>query len=216
MRRLSKECSKENRNEEKISSIRKEIYQSRYPGAYYVGSVTDEGNMNFDFSELEKGIIIYKPYRGKSIEIKFYGAYKYEKELITLREMAAACLIPITVRVSSHHIYIAYDEEILNGYAVDTKARKKEYTDVKSLNLSEDLEKAAIKRITLKYYDEQRERMLVGKIENRVFAIDLNPQYIGWVVLEPDGQGGYIVIASGMYDLSNLSKKLGKASSSDA
>jgi hypothetical protein len=49
-----------------------------------------------------------------------------------------------------------------------------------------------------------------------VFAIDLNPQYIGWVVLELDGRGGYIVIASGMYDLSNLSKKLGKASSSDA
>ena len=172
--------------------------------------------MNFDFSKLEKGIIVYKPYRGKKIEIKFYGAYKYEKDLIKLREMSAACLIPITVRVSSHHIYIAYDEEILNGYAVDTKARKKEYADVKSLNLPKDLEKEAIKRITLKYYDEQRERMLVGKIGNRVFAIDLNPQYIGWAVLDSDGQGGYIVIAAGMYDLSKLSKKLGKASSSDA
>ena len=214
IRCLSKECSKENRDEQKISSIRKDIYQSRYPGVYYVGSASDSGNMNFDFINLEKGIIKYKPHKGKKIEITFYGAYKYEKELIALREMAAAQLIPITVRVSSHHIYITYDEEILSGYAVDVKARKKEYADVKSLNLPEEDEKAAIKQVILKYYEEQRNRMLVGKIPGRVFAIDLNPKYIGWAVLEADGGGSYVVIASGMYDLSFLSKKLGKKSSS--
>ena len=57
--------------------------------------------------------------------------------------------------------------------------------------------------------------MLVGKIPNRVLSIDLNPKYIGWAVLEADGNGGYIIIASGMYDLTFLSKKLGKKSSSD-
>ena len=57
--------------------------------------------------------------------------------------------------------------------------------------------------------------MLVGKIPDRIFAIDLNPKYIGWAVLESDGNGGYIIIASGMYDLSYLSRKLGKKSSSE-
>lgn len=216
IRRLSKECSKESRDEEKISSIRNEIYQSRFPGAYYVGAAIDKGNMNFDFSNLDKGIIIYKPNKKKKIEITFYGAYKYIKELTSLKEMALSSLISITVRVSSHYIYITFDEEILNGYAVDIKSRKKEYAEVKALNLSEEHEKAAIKSVTMKYYDEQRKRMLVDKIQDRAFAVDLNPHYIGWAVLDPDGQGGYIIIASGIYDLSYLSKRLGKKSSSKA
>ena len=130
--------------------------------------------------------------------------------------MALAGLISITVRVSSHHIYITFDEEILNGYAVDVRARKKEYAEIRELNLPDEELKDAIKQVTLKYYAEQRQRMLVDKIPNRVFAIDLNPKYIGWAILDPDGNGGYIVIASGIYDLSYLSKKLGKKSSSVA
>lgn len=216
IRRLSKECSKENRNEQTVLIIKDEIRQSRFSGAYYVGAASDNGNLNFDFSELDKGLVIYKPNKGKKIEISFYGAYKYLKELTILKEMALAGLISITVRVSSHHIYITFDEEILNGYAVDVKARKKEYAEIRELNLPDEELKDAIKQVTLKYYAEQRQRMLVDKIPNRVFAIDLNPKYIGWAILDPDGNGGYIVIASGIYDLSYLSKKLGKKSSSVA
>jgi hypothetical protein len=156
MRRLSKECSKENRDEEKIASIRNDIYQSRFSGAYYIGAGIDKGNMNFDFSELDKGKIKYKPYKGKSIEFTFYGAYKYMKELVILKEMALAGLISITMRVSSSYLYLTFDEEILNGYAVDVKSRKEEYAKVKELNLPEEEQAAAIKRVTKKYYDEQR------------------------------------------------------------
>ena len=65
IRRLSKECSKENRNEQTVLIIKDEIRQSRFPGAYYVGAASDNGNLNFDFSELDKGLVIYKPYKGK-------------------------------------------------------------------------------------------------------------------------------------------------------
>jgi hypothetical protein len=156
MRRLYKECSKENRDEEKIASIRNDIYRCRFSGAYYIGAAMDKGNMNFDFSELDKGKIKYKPYKGKSIEFTFYGAYKYMKELVILKEMALAGLISITMRVSSSYLYLTFDEEILNGYAVDAKARKEEYAKVRELNLPEEEQAAAIKRVTKKYYDEQR------------------------------------------------------------
>lgn len=64
-----------------------------------------------------------------------------------------------------------------------------------------------------KYYDNQRNRRIEGKIKDRVFAVDLNPECIGYSILDKT-DNGVKVIACGLISFSKLMAKTGKRSNS--
>lgn len=56
-------------------------------------------------------------------------------------------------------------------------------------------------------FSEKAERSLDSFIENRVFAIDLNPNYIGWSVVEWKDSDNYTLIKSGIVSIKDLNDK---------
>ena len=65
-------------------------------------------------------------------------------------------------------------------------------------------------------YDENIFRDVEYKgIENRIFAIDMNPNYTGWSIIDVQDRDHLKVIQKGIIDISKLAKKL-KVKSSDS
>ena len=56
-------------------------------------------------------------------------------------------------------------------------------------------------------FKSNSEFRIKGKIKDRVFSIDMNPNYIGWSVVDWSGEDSYNIIAKGMYSLKPLNDK---------
>jgi len=65
-------------------------------------------------------------------------------------------------------------------------------------------------KIAKRYFVEQSERKLEGKIRSRYLAVDLNPCYIGWSICDRVN-GDMKIIVKGCYDFVELSKRLNLA-----
>ncbi len=64
-------------------------------------------------------------------------------------------------------------------------------------------------------YDEKKlSNMTIETDPNRVISIDMNPSELGYSVLEFNSEGEFRVIESGCFDVSKLTKKLGRSSCS--
>lgn len=229
LKKISKECNKSvnERDEELLEQLRSEWRISRNHGYFIIGEANQKCNRSFDLSKLSSGVIIFKPDRKNKITINFnpeqYKSWKSElkkiEEQAQLKQNDSNAFLPISVRICNDYIILTYDEELLHGYAVDTKSRRQEVKDIKSQNLSKETEKEQIYDVYIKYYREQESRKFQNRNTHRCIAIDMNPYYVGYAIIEmfyddETGEYTYNVIRTGYFDLSSLNKKHWHASDS--
>lgn len=216
LQQLTKEHNKENKDIEKINKLKSEFRRKRMRSCFVVGESNYKGNRFFDFSRLDEDIIIYKPQRGTKIEFEFSSnSKKTKKDLLKIKELTKQKELPVSVMFDNEFVYLVYDEEKLNGYHLDEKSRRQEVKEIKSQRYPKELEVLKIKECYKKYFDNQKDRKLEGKIKDRCLSIDMNPTNIGWSVLQLKKDGGMRVVDCGVFDLSRLCDRLGVSSNDE-
>ena len=186
----------------------KEIWkQNRILQFYILGEANRAGNrfFNFDFAN---NLIVYKPFKGKKIEIKYSCGKKYQNKLIQLQELINSKSIAVTMSVSTEQVCISFDNEVLSGFSVDKQERRKEVAEVNKKEISKESKKEIINAIYVKHYDSLRVKQLEGKIPNRFMAIDINPDCIGYCIADRGVGGIEEVIEKGVVKFNELNKKL--------
>jgi IS605 OrfB family transposase len=189
-------------------NIAKEVYKSqRILPIYSIGQANCNGNRKFDFNFNEQQII-FKPNVKTKITIDYYCSKNQqnilEKLQLYLGDQA------ISVRLSNDYIWISFDEQKLNNYEFKQNDFVKE---LKSLTKAENTTEKR-KEIYKTYIVEQQNRQLKDKIANRYLAVDLNPEFIGFCVVDKQENNNIKEVHLECIDLSNLSSKL-KLSSTD-
>ena len=211
LQRLSRECNRKCRDEEKINQLRAEFRDNRILPFFVIGEANYKGNRFFSIKNLAQGEVVYKPHRGKKISITVNIPRGWEKDLQKLVELSERKEIPFSVMLSTKHLCVIYDEERLNGYAVDEVARRAEVREIKKQRHPKEVESQLIRDTYRAYYDKQRAQKLVGKVPNRCLAVDMNPTEIGFSVLDKAKEGAK-VIRCGLIDLSKICQKSSQAS----
>ena len=222
-RELTKEYNKkpDERDYEKIERLTQVIHDNRTDNFWIVGEAPRHGNRFFDFSQIgeEKVIFLYGNGKGQKpeeilIDVKYPNRFK--EELVKMSELANDCLIPVMVQINGDEMLLTFDEAAIKGYMIDVKAKQKE---VNVLNkrasageISNDEKKTLKHEIDLRYENELTKLMLVGKIESRCMALDLNPTNIGYSILDRMLDGTIKVVEAGWIDLTELTKRLGVSS----
>lgn len=194
----------------KLNDLKKEFKKNKLYSFYLLGEANQKGNRFFDFSQLDENVIIYKPYKGKKIEISFSHYKSYKNELLKLKELSENKEISISIYLSTDYISISYDDSKLNGYCIDENERRKEVNEIKLKKYNKDEEKLLIKDVYKKYYNILEEKQLLGKKKNRYFSFDSNPEYIGCAILDKINDNDFKVIKTFYFDLSDLSKDKNK------
>lgn len=177
---------------------------------YSIGAINKGGNRLFDFSRLLENILIFKPKCGVKIEIIIVHLKRKQRhDLAKIYQAVMAGQIALTVEFTADSLCISYDNEKLAGFAFNaveyqrSKKVLKEKTNYKNLPKEEqELLSPEFKALKHSYYQEQEQRQLVGKIEGRVAAIDMNPEYIGLVI-----RNNKEILHTKCFDLSSLLKK---------
>ena len=222
LRKISKECNKpvEERDSKKLAELYAKWKKSRRRGIYVTGEANQKCNRFFELSRINEGIVIYKANKEHKVEIRFnveqYKNWRHIFEKIAeqskLRTNHSDCILPVSVRMTESDLILIYDEEILNGFGVDARERRSVVKEIKTQNLHKDIEKKRIKEIYCDFYRQQEQLKLKDKIENRVIAIDMNPNYVGYAVIDMHYNDDieeytYKVISTGCFDLSSLNRK---------
>lgn len=197
----------------RLSKKLAEYRKKRRLPLFVVGEANKKGNRFFDLSHIEEGIVVYKPARDLKSTISFKLPDKYKEEMASLSMSAEMRSIPVSLSLSGEFVWFSFDEERLHGFGVDETARRKETAEIRKRTLPGEERTALIKAVYRKYYDEQRERRMVGKMDGRCIAVDLNPTNIGYAVLDRAGEGECRAVECGMFDLSRLCVKTGLSSS---
>lgn len=213
LRRLSRECNKTHRDEERIKNLRAEFRRNRVLSFSVIGEANQKGNRFFDIKNLAQGEVVYKPHCDKKVFITVNIPRGWEQDLQRLVELSERKEIPFSVRLSNKYLYLSYDEERLNGYAVDEVARRSDVREIKKQRHPKEVESRLIKDTYRAYYDKQRAQKLVDKTPNRCLAVDMNPTEIGFSVLNKTAEG-VKTIYCGLIDLSKICQKSKEASHS--
>ena len=215
LQKITREYNKKTNKDDKLLKEYLAEYRSKRNGipCLITGEANQKGNRFFDFSHLDNGKVIYKPFKGKKIEIGFKLPKKFKNDFLKLSEMTEKKEIPVTISLGLKYIYFIFDEEKLNGYAIDEIGRRADVSEIKKMRYPKDIEATKIKEIYKKYYDSQREKKLVGKIKDRCIAIDLNPTNIGFSIMDKMNDNVKI-IHCGWFDMDKLCVKTGKATHS--
>lgn len=100
--------------------------------------------------------------------------------------------LPVSVKLTKDHIYVIFDESILNGYKLNEK-----------LFVKND------KQHNRKVFKDHEELLSKGKIKNRFCGVDLNPEYIGLSICDKGTNGDVKIIYKECIDLTELNKNLG-------
>lgn len=211
LRDITKACN--NRETDKYKTLKTKYTKNRILPFSVMGEANQKGNRFFDFSRLSEGEITYKPRKRTKNLICFKVPKSKSDVLGRLSELCTSKGIPVSVRLSVDYLYLAYDEEVLSGYSVNESERRKDVNAIKSERHPKDAESRLIKECYKKYYDEQRNRKLEGKIADRCIAIDMNPTNIGYSVLQKNDDCEYSITHKGCFDLDRLCRKTGWASS---
>jgi len=201
-------CKKDEDIYKLIKSYKQQYQEHRKQEIYLIGEANQKGNRFFDFDFISKQLI-YKPNIKTKIAIKLnLNDSMYYKNLLKLQKMIDTKDISVTIGLTEDYITIIFDEEILSGYSIDIKERKKDIQTIKNKKLNKEYEAIQIKEIYQKYYKEQENNMMKDKLSNRILAFDSNPNYIGYSII--DNSTEIKVIHTGYYDLLEINKKLPK------
>lgn len=198
-------------NLELINDIKYKYQQNRILPISLLGEANQVGNRFFKF-DLTNNKIFYKPKRGVKIEIIFTCYNSHKKTFIKLQELIDKKEIAITVNLSTNYICLSYDDEKFNGFDVDIKQRTSEVKKINSQHIDKQTKTDLIKAIYCKYYQQQRDRKLLNKLDYRYLSIDTNPDYIGCSIIDKVGDkpDGIKIIKCFNYDLTILNKPIDK------
>ena len=196
-------------NEAALQQVKAEYRRKRKGSIFLMGEANQKGNRYFDF-DLKNKTIIYKPFKGKKVEIKLCNRKDKKESLI--QEMIDAKLLSVSVSMTEGRLDITYDEATLAGYAINKAERKEEAKDRAKFALTKEEHTAIVKQVYSEYYDRIDKRKLENKLENRYLGIDLNPEYIGYTIMDKLPNRQFKVIQTGCFDFKKLTKKSGESS----
>lgn len=141
---------------------------------FVVGKSAEGGNRKFDF-DFTNNRILFKPDRKNHFDIQIKAGKKQHTVLCKLQEMLDRNEIAITVSLTTNKIILTYDNELLNGYNFHDKKCKVTQASVPAEHR---------KDVWISYKREQEARKLTGKMINRFAAIDMNPDKIGFCIMD--------------------------------
>ena len=170
-----------------------EYRQKRTLPFYVVGKSAEGGNRKFDFDFIN-GKILFKADRKNHFDIPIKTGNKQVKILCKLQEMLDRNEIAITVSLTTKKIILTYDNELLNGYHFHDKKCKATQASVPAEQR---------KDVWISYKKEQEARKLNGKMKTRFAAIDMNPDKIGFCIMD----AGRIILKK-CYHLKKVIKKV--------
>jgi len=147
-----------------------------YP-IYFIGESSRNGNRFFDFKNISKGEIIFKPESFKEKIVLNISKNKHKKEILLLRELSKNKEISITVKLNSKNIYISFDESIMYNSNFDYKLFQKDKPN--------DLNKEETKEYWKSKYKSHEDYLKVNKLE-RYLSVDLNPNKIGYSIVDSE------------------------------
>lgn len=194
-----------NKTIEKLNLKKKEYKNNRLLPVSYYGSLNDSNSNRHFIFNFNDNKIIFKPVFGVKIEINYKVNKNYKEILSYLQKVKDSKLLPITIKLTTKHIFISIDNEFLTDFKFNMKEYKRELKEIPK----ED--KLLKKQIYIKYIHEKENRMFKNKNKNRYCGIDLNPEYIGLSILDRVGDD-YKIIYKKTYDLTELMNKSGKSS----
>lgn len=218
-RELTKEYNKtSDRDLAKIERLTKQFKEKRQIGYYSVGEGNQKGNRRFDLSNLSNGTVLFKlPNSKERIKIDYNLQRNTVDELRKVQELVLRKELAVTVSFNKEYIYFTFDEQAVNGFSFDLVSFNKDKKDIKNQLITEEEKKQLVKEVYKRYCQEQKKRMMVGKIPDRCIAIDMNPTNIGFSVLQRDETNpkGYRILHCGCFDMSALARRLGLPSNDE-
>ena len=209
LEKKSNELEKLNKRKEfalvNIPKLKEQFRENRFMGFTILGEANQNGNRFFNFDLVNGSIEAKLTHEGKH-KFSFKVPYNFKKEFAIVQKLIDEKSISVTVTIDKEYIYSSYDYSIVSGYAIDEKARRADVKEIKKEEFPEEIQKEKIRELYKDYYDNQKERMLGGKISGRCIAVDLNPGDIGWVVMELDNKSerGYRIVDCGRISWSGL------------
>ena len=203
LREITK-LSQTNSNPNLLEKKKAEFKEKRKIGFYVIGEANANGNRKLNFDLKNKKLTV-KINKKTHINLTFSSFGKQFKNLEKLQDLIEQKLIPVTFRLDNKYIYLMYDEAILNNYHFDKISCNKKQ------NLTDNKDEK--KKIFIEFKKEQNERKLIDKIENRYLAFDLNPNYIGFSILEKQNDNENKILFTQCIDLKKLNTKKNVASS---
>jgi hypothetical protein len=206
LRRISFLSNDAEQNALEIVQLQKKYQEQRVLPIYSVGEVPQKSNRKFDW-DLPNQKLFFKPDKKTKIPIEFHVSKKQQKVLNLLQSRIGE--LPISVRLSEEWVWITYDEERLAGY----EFKKNEYQ--KEVQKLPKTDKEGRKTLFQKYLEEQKSRKLANKKENRYLAVDLNPEHIGFSIVEKASNAPPKVLHKGVLDCSNLNTRMGVSSTDE-
>lgn len=164
--------------------------ESRLLPLVFYGETSKFGNRFFDLKTISEGKIIFKYTKDLHINLIF-NTKRHKNDLIKLQELILNKEIPVTVKLTSELLYITFDESKLAGNYLDINKYYKEINHV--------IDSDKRKELIANHYREHENKLKENKLD-RVLAIDLNPDGIGYSVLNKD----LIIVAKGFINVSKL------------
>lgn len=163
----------------------KEYRKHRNLGFRSKGDAALCGSRHYKFSEVENDILFFTPVNGANIKLHLIVSDERKrsndyKQLIKAVEYALDKKLPISVRLKEDSVFITYDNNV-----------------VEHLNFQE--------KCKIEY---EKGNQVLEALPNRIMAIDLNPERIGYCILDLDLETGKITpVVSGCFDYSGLTSK---------
>jgi hypothetical protein len=195
------------RNQSEITELQKKYQEQRVLPIYSIGEAPQKSNRKFGF-DFPNQNLIFKPDKETKYNLSFHASKKQQTVLNQLQSRLGE--LPISVRLSEQFVWITYDEEKLAGYEFKIHEFKKEARKL------EKTDKEGRKALFQQYKNEQKGRKLANKKENRYFAVDLNPEQVGFSIVEKQSNESLRVIHKGVLDCSNLNTRMGLSSTDPA
>jgi hypothetical protein len=203
LRRISFLSNDRAQNQAEIAERQKKYQEQRVLPIYSIGEAPQKSNRKFGF-DFPNQNIIFKPDKETKYNLSFHASKKQQKVLNQLQSRLGE--LPISVRLSEQWVWITYDEEKLAGYEFKIHEFKKEARKL------EKTDKEGRKALFQQYLAEQKVRKLANKKENRYLAVDLNPEHVGFSIVEKKADESVEVIHKGVLDCSNLNTRRGLSS----
>lgn len=123
-------------NQSNIDKQTKLFHKNRILHFYVLGEANQVGNRFFDF-DFADNTIFYKPFKGKRIEIKYSCSKKQKEEFVKIKDLIDRKELSVTLQISNEQICVSFDNEVLSGYYIDEKERRKEVKLIKEKELSD-------------------------------------------------------------------------------
>jgi hypothetical protein len=207
LRRISFLSNDRAQNQAEITELQKKYQEQRVLPIYSIGEAPQKSNRKFVF-DFPNQKILFKPDKETKYNLSFHASKQQQKVLNQLQSRLGE--LPISVRLSEKWVWITYDEEKLAGYEFKTSEYKKEARKL------EKKDQEGRKALFQQYLAEQKARKLANKKGNRYFAVDLNPEHIGFSIVEKTEGESLAVIHKGVLDCSHLNTRMGLSSTDEA